>query len=418
MIRALLNTQNLASGLRAMSMLMKFILIFYLASKLSLKDFGIFNLFMAGIQLASALIPLDVYSVSIRKLLKNEENILGRHFGFLIISIVIFLPLSTAIMYYSSDNISLYISVIFFLLCPLEVFFVEFTRLFPALKKPFLPSFLLFFKNSLLTIPTIFFFETKLINPSLIAVFVIWFFSSFLPLLIGWLYIKKSMKDSKLSFNMRWSLDAIKLSFYFFLATILFRAILGVDKFIVENVLGIESLAVYSLYFSIAFASVSLVEAGVSSWNYPKLVSIVNNGDVYKTKVFIKSYFIKNMISSTFFIIPIAIIFPILASYNLDSIYSINLNSFYVISISVWIFCLSIPFHYYIYSLEKDEVFIYIYLISFVCYVIFGLFFLREMQLFGAAIMISIALTTIAVLRILYSVKKLNMHNSKSYNLN
>lgn len=406
MYKTLLTKQNFSSALRAYAMLMKFVIVFYLAGKLQLRDFGIFNLFMAGTQLAAAFIPLDVYSVTIRRLLNKERNVLDQHFGFLLVSIATLLPLGAIIFNYSSINLTTFISLMFLIISALDIVFTESTRIFPALNRPLTPSVLLFFKTSLLTIPTILLFEFELANPNLTTVLYVWFISSLIACIISWILLRASVSTLSIKFNLDWSIQAIKLSSLFFLSTILFRSILGVDKFIVENALGVELLAVYSLYFSIAFSSVSLIEAGISSWSYPKLTKLVQKNAVYETNIFFKDYVIKNSISSLALFIPIILIFSLLTYTYLDQIYKENLKSFYIICIGVFAYCLSIPFHYYIYALQKDIIFVKIYLISFAIYVTFALMFIKTLGVLGAALMICIGLSSIAILRVIYSSKK------------
>ena len=399
-------TQLLASFFRLVAMMSKFLLVFYLAKVLSLESFGIFSLFMVALQLSSSLIPFDIYSNSIRSILDGKSIEFSKHIGFLFLASIIFTPLTTLMFHLSIDSVYTYTAFFFFCICPLDVIFQDTLRFFPVFKKPFLGSLLLFIKTTMLTVVIFLFFEEGLVGKSLYSVLLIWFLVSFFSTsLVFFLlfYFKKISLKGLFSVDRQWITNSIRLSFIFLISTLLFRSILGVDKFIVESMLGLELVAVYSLYFSIAFASTSILESGISSWYYPKLVRVVRTKSKEEVKVFLKDYYIKNLLSSFSLISIVVFTFPYLVNFYLDDIYLEYIYVFYLICFGVFMYSSSVPFHYYIYALNKDKVFVIIYLIAFLSYILVGVFLINTFGFLGSGIMISFGLIMIAFLRYLYT---------------
>lgn len=79
--------------------------------------------------------------------------------------------------------------------------------------------------------------------------------------------------------NWRWIRDGIKKSCLIWLGSLGFAAGTYIDRFVVMHFLGLEKVGIAAFYFSFAAATLTLVQAGVLSFVYPRLVAMHREGD-------------------------------------------------------------------------------------------------------------------------------------------
>jgi O-antigen/teichoic acid export membrane protein len=79
--------------------------------------------------------------------------------------------------------------------------------------------------------------------------------------------------------NWKWIRDGIKKSFLIWLGTLGFVAGYYIDRFVVMHFLGLEKVGIAAFYSSFAAATSTLVQTGVLSFVYPRLVALHREGD-------------------------------------------------------------------------------------------------------------------------------------------
>ncbi|MHA7918039.1 lipopolysaccharide biosynthesis protein [Alloalcanivorax xenomutans] len=403
--------QLVAIVLRATTLATRFGLMFYLAANLSVLDMGIFGLYSAGVLLGGGLIPLDVYAHTTRQFLFGGEKsgmILGRHFVFLVLAffcllpVAVFLNLNWGVGQYDF-LFWIFIAHLFF-----EVLSTDIGRLLVPLGRPLASNVVLFIRTAFWFFPLIFVFIMGAAAPSLKVVVIAWFFGSFSSVIIGAAWIKFSISGPvKFYLDCSWMKQALASSACFLIATLLFRVLLGADKYIVGGFLGESAVAIYSVYASVSLGVLGLIESGVSSWYYPSLVRSVGKKSYGESVVILKRFFWKNFVASFFLMVSIVVFFPVVAKRFLDGVYLEHLDVFYVISLGVFFYCVSMPFHYYIYSYSEDWKMIVIYAISFLVMIAWSVFYMADFGVLGGAVMLSLSLISVASLRSLFAVGKI-----------
>lgn len=406
--------QLAAAFLRGLTLASRFGLMFYLATELSLSQMGLFGLYWAGLQLSASLIPLDAYAQTTRLLLSENANttltqIIGLHFGFVIFSIVALTPIAVYLNVTFGAELNSWLLLLFLCHLPLEVLATEVGRLLVPLGRPFIANVILFLRSALWFFPITIVFYLNLVPKSVEYVVFAWVIGSLAAAGLGLFIIRKNLSGKmRISFDPCWVKELISGSLVFFFATLLFKLLLGVDRYIVDSFYGQDIVGVYTIYASVSLGVLALVESGVSSWHYPRLVVAVRSNGT-GTKKIVQQFFIQNGIASLILMAGIVIIFPVAVKLFLSEDYYRYINTFYVMALGVFIYCLSMPFHYVVYASGRDWDLVFIYIISMFCMVIWVAFFMLSFGVEGAGAMLSISLVTIAILRFIFAFRQLRL---------
>ena len=392
-----------AASLRGIILLARFSLIIILAFFVSPMEMGLFALYMSGIQLSASLIGLDVYSHTTRLLLLSgapKNRILSSHMGFVAISCVGFIPLSVLLFYLSSPRIPGFLLIIFCGHLPFEYYNQEIGRLLIPLGRP-ITSILIQFVRSALWVPFGLLAYYMGWSNNLLWLFVIfWFSGSMLAALFSFVCLR--VYCSQFIFpkvNPVWLKTALLSSGFFFGGTLIFRAILGGDRFIVNRVLGVESVGIYSVYVSICMGGLGLLESGIAAWRFPSLVSAIQTNELNSAKKQLWCFFKDNLYLSLLLLAGVGLVFTQLVPLLLDKNYTQDLKGFYAIILGVFTYSLSMPFHYFLYGLRWDKTILFIYLSALVVMIIWAFMFMEALGVTGAGIMLALAMSTIALLR-------------------
>lgn len=385
---------------------MRFLLLFLLARHFSVIEVGLFSLYWAAIQLGASVFTLDVYSYSTRSILSknsNKNKIISKHIGFLILVTCICTPIAGIAFYFYSSNVALplWVIILFLIHLPLEIFNTDAGRLLVPLEKPLQSNFLLFIRTAAWIPIAVLVMELNL-KVNIGCIVALWVSGSLLCLVLSYFYLKGAIRDTiRAKFDILWLKSALLGSFLLTLSTILFRAILGLDRFYVGQVFDLETVAIYSLYASVSLGVLALVESGVSAWRFPQLIKNIHEANFIEAKKNLVSFIKENFIASFLLIITITILFPFFTRIFLNEIYYNNIITFYLICLATFFYCISMPFHYVIYGFRKDIYFILIYGFSLFCMSFYAYFFMESDGFTGTGIMILIGLSLIGLGRLI-----------------
>lgn len=396
-----LQQQLFASGLRAATLALRFGLMFMLARKLTPSDVGLFGLYWAGLQMAASLLTLDIYSYTSKQILSpltDRPSVIGRHIGAIFVFALVLAPISAILFFNSSSSITRVISGIFLFHLVFEVFSTDIGRLLIPLGRPLFSNLVLFVRSALWVFPLVVWMEFDVNSIGVLGVIIFWLAGSFIGVVLSIFYARAAI-DAPIvpKINFEWIRGALIGSGFFLVGTLLFRAVLGLDRFVVESVLGLESVGVYGLYASVCLGVLGLLESGVSAWRYPELVRNIQRSDGSAARVSLAVFVRQNSLASLFLISVVALFFPLVIRLYLGSIYFDDIAAFFAIVIGVFIYCLSMPFHYVIYGFQKDFWFIVIYGFAFVVLAFWALYFMKPLGVLGGGIMLALALSAIAL---------------------
>lgn len=394
-------SQLLSSAMRAATLGLRFGLMFYLARSLPLAAVGLFGLYWAGLQLASSLITLDVYAHTARLFLKpgaESREITALHMGFVLMAIVILSPVAAIGFYASSSAITAPLLLLFVLHLPLEVITTDVGRLLLPLKQPLFSNIILFVRSALWVVPLVAVIEFDLFPVDVTTVVWFWLGGSVLALLMSFVAVQRALgMIVKPQLNLNWAKGALFGSGTFLAATLLFRSILGADRFVVERILGIEAVGVYALFASVCLGVLGLIESGVSAWHYPELVKCIQSRDGVSARKTLSLFVHQNTIAAIGLMILIAVGFTLATKILLAPVYYQNIEAFFAVVVGVLVYCVSMPFHYVVYGFHRDRILVGIYGVALAILVLWAIFFMKYFGILGAGLMLAIALTAIAM---------------------
>lgn len=402
--------QFLGAGLRVGGLGMRFVLMFVLARALTLESFGLFGLYVAAIQLAASLVVLDVYAQTTRQILSLQgdavRDVLRRHWGAVVFAIAILAPLASLLFHSALPDNAWVLPALFLVHVMIDAVATDTARLLIPLGRPLVANIVVFLRTGAWSLPVIIVSELTSQQMVLITV-VLWWIAGSAASVVFAVAVAGPAFRLVPKIDWSWIGRALRTSVLFFMATLAYRAVLGLDKFIVQWVLGLDELGVYTLYAGVAIGVLGIVEAGISAWRFPQLVADIQARNALGVRRKLKTFFVENAAATTAVMIALAVIFPVIAPRFLDPVFSRQMGGYFVILTGVWAYCVSLPFHYTIYGFGRDKVLLGIYLAALVVMMAWGFGVMPGMGIWAACIMLALALIFIALLRVFFALKLL-----------
>lgn len=347
-----------AFSLRSASLLARFLLVVVVAKALPPESFGFFMLYVAALQIGTAAASMDVYAETTRLFLDapdQRRHILSRHFSFLGVAGVTLGPLVSLAFFAYEGQFPIVLYLIFPVFFLTELFANDVTRLLPPLQHPFAASVLLFVRQ-ILPLGAIFALDELVeANVTLLDAIVI-MFGTTVPL-IGVVLIVFRLRayyDTLLRLDLSWVRETVKASVMFFVASLVFRVLFGIDRFIIASTTGLAISGIYGLYVSFGLGIVSVLEAGVSAWKYPQLVRSILQQDSHAVMAQFKGFLIANLISSAVMCLAAYFAIRYIVLTFLEPSYHAGLAYLYLILLGAIAISASLPFHYVLFGLRKD----------------------------------------------------------------
>jgi len=394
LVSLVLKVTNLAS---------KFFLLIVLAKYTNPETVASFGLYWSTLVLTSGMMGLEVYSHTARTIIQDttHRNIqLRKHLGFLLLISCIVTPIISAIFGKLTSVTSLII-LLFPLHLLFEFFSQEITRLLVPLKMPLASIVLAFIRSSLWIFPVMLIIFLGKDTGVLEFTIVLWLLGSFIALIVGGIIIHKLTKgDINPILDLKWIKDAIMISIVIFIGSLCLKTILGGDRFLIDYIFNKEILAVYIFYASIVFAVVGLLETSVSAWHYPNMVKSIqlNKKEEYFCRL--RKFLMESSLSGAFLLIIICIATPVMILNFLGPLYSRSFNAFYIMCFAIWLYTITMPFHYTLYGLRRDKSILIINFSGLAVMLIWAFSYMKQFGLMGAGIMFAISLTLISLMRV------------------
>ncbi len=371
-----------AFSLRSASLFARFLLVVVVARALPPEDYGFFMLYIAAIQIGTSVASMDVYAETTRLFLNAPDQrrlILSRHFSFLGLSGAILGPLFGLAFFGYEGRFPIEVYLIFPIFFLSELFANDITRLLPPLNHPFAASSFLFVRQMVPLATMIVIQELIGANLTLLDALVITFGATVPSICIVLIAFRlQGYYSSLMRLNIPWVIATIHASALFFAATVVFRVLFGVDRFVVASATGLATSGIYGLYVSFGMGIISVLEAGVSAWKYPPLVQSVMKRDARSVMVHFRSFLIANLISavlmclSAYFAIRYIVLNFLEPNFYTGLLY-LHWIMFGAIAISA-----SLPFHYLLFGLRRDLSMLIIYILAMGAVVLYSLLVLNN----------------------------------------
>ncbi len=357
----------LSLSLRVATLFAKFALLLALAKYLPPADVGLYGLLFATILFFLMALGFDFYTYAHRELIVADKHrwaaLIRDQAVFYALTYAAFLPV--CLIVFVAGFLPWDMALWFLLLLVLEHIAQEINRLLVAVSQQGWASLVMFVRQGVWAIAVVGWMFFAPAQRTLDFVFIAWLLGLAAAVVLG--VIQLSRLDL-VSFGNRvdwsWIKRGIKKAAPFFLATLSFQILFTVDRYWIETLSDLDTLAAYVLFCGVAVAVYSVVDASVVSFIYPRLVAACGRGEQCRFRRLLLTLAWQVILATLLFsLAALVCIHPVLMWLN-KSVYSDALPLFYWLLSAIICFCLSIIPHYGLYARRRDRAIVAAHLFS------------------------------------------------------
>jgi len=339
-------------SLRAVTILLKFILSIVLIKGLGVDQYGVFGLFQSSIIILTFVIGFDFYTFSAREILNNrpvkQNRYLKNQLVFHLIGYLLIIPIAFALS--SFEIVPNKFIKYFILILVFEHLSQELYRLLILFGKTIISTIVLFTRSGVWVAVLFGISQFTDYKISIELVLILWSIGALVSVFIGFKYLNfKWVKGV----DFLWIKNGILISIPFLIGTIFYKLVEFSGRYFLKFYLSNEAVGVFTFFSSIANILFVFVQTLVIIELYPTLVESKNSGFETFEKVF-KNF--KNKIYKTTvlgLLLSIIGIYPLLVFLDKFELLE-NIASYGLLLVSTFFFCLSFIYHYALYSFNRD----------------------------------------------------------------
>lgn len=360
-------------SLRTLTLVSRFLFIFFLAKFLKPASLGEYGLITATVGYALYFVGLDFYIFTTRELLKNPVQRWG---GFIknqaALSLVLyFFLLVLLVAVYLSGVITTEQVAWFFVILLFEHVNQELSRIFVAINNQNLASVLLFLRQGLWAIVVVILMTAFPATRNLTTVLTLWVVSGALTFALGVYHIKKiGMGGWKSSIDINWIKLGVKTSGIFLLATLSLRATQTIDRFWLQSMNGMDVVGAYVLFAGMTSALMAFLDAGVFTYSYPMLIKLNNQGETTLFRQHLVKMAAATFAFTLFFVVVSLLVMPYLLAWTSKALYFDYLIIYKWLLAATVLNALGMIPHYALYARHSDKPIIYSHLVSVVVFIL------------------------------------------------
>lgn len=345
-------------GLRGITLVSKFLLIFLLARFLEPAELGLYGLVTVTISYSLYLLGFDFYIFTTREILKSAPedrgHLLKSQIGLSLILYGVFLPLSLCL--FAFGFLPWWLLPWFLVLLVLEHITQELNRLLVALSHQLIASWVLFFRAGAwcLAVVAIMYLDTDQRN--LQTVLFTWIMGSAIALAIGFAVIaRKSLGGWRRPVDWKWVKKGLRIAVPMLVATLALRGLYTVDRYWFESLAGIEVLGAYVLFMGMCNALLGFMDAGVFTFLYPAMIAAHADQDARTFKLKFRQLALQTVaLTALFSVIAWLVVTPLLEWLD-RPLYLQHQYLFGWLLIANGLFVLGMIPHYGLYARGKDK---------------------------------------------------------------
>lgn len=360
-------------AIRGVTLVSKFVLIFFLARFLEPAELGIYGLLAATVGYAMYFLGFDFYTYSTRELLKRERRewgaLLKAQCALTLVLYAIFLPLMGLVFIKGL----LPVSVLgwFFIVLILEHINQEIGRFLVAVSEQLYASLILFLRSG---IWAVFVSGLMFVNPesrNLDVVFGAWVGGSLLALLCGIYRIKRmGLSGWQQKVDWEWVFKGLKVAFALLVATLAVRGIFTLDRYWFQDLAGLDGLGAYVLFMGVSMALMSFLDAGIFTFIYPGLIRAYQQGDAVSYRRGIRKLLLQTIgLSGVFTVVALLTIGPLLVWLD-KPLYNEQQELFIWILLATVLYAVSMIPHYGLYAQGRDRPIIHSHIASLIVFIL------------------------------------------------
>jgi O-antigen/teichoic acid export membrane protein len=352
----LIRLANLA--LRGLTLVSKFLLLFFLAKFLEPDEVGLYGLIAATIGYALYALGLEFYNFSTREIIGKDPRLwLGLIRDQMVLYALVYLillPLALIVFY--KEWLPWAYAVWFFLLLFLEHMAQEFNRILVAISEQLLASIVLFMRSGIWGLVVIAAMWSEPGTRTLAFCLGAWALGALLACAVAISRLAALDKGAlKAPVNWRWILRGIKIAVPLLAASLAIRGIFTFDRYWVEGVAGLDVLGPYVLFIGMAMAILSFLDAGVIVFFYPKLVASAKLSDSSVFKSDMRKLFFNVAGTTLIFVLACGGLAPVVLHWLNNPIYDENLYLLYWLLLAITIYAFSMIPHLGLYAHNHDR---------------------------------------------------------------
>ncbi len=365
------NPKLLNVAIRAVTLAIRFGLIFILAIYLPPSEVGLYGLIVVTVSYALYFVGFDFYTFSTRDLLNRPAHQWGR----LLFSQGVFfgglyaLMLPVSLLLFVFGLLPWWLAGWVMLLIVSEHLAQEVSRLAIAMGRPVFASLMVFFRQgiwALLFMVCLVYSESY---RSLAVLMPFWAAGSVLSVLMGGLLLR-SINWRNLGVEWAWLKKGVLVALPLLIATLALRGIMTVDRFAFEVLNGPDLLGVYSLFMGMAGAVLAFMDAGVFAFLYPRMITAHNSEDssgFLSARATLKKH---TLVWSMVLVLGGAVAGPVLFSFLPNPIYFDHWPMFVGVLVSMGLFVVGMIPHYGLYAVSRDKPIIAAHIIGLLVFVL------------------------------------------------
>ena len=360
-------------SLRGITLGCRFLLIIFLAKLLSPEQVGLFGLVSATIVMGQLLIGGEYYTYSQRELISKDRIywsfVLQHQLLALALLYLVLSPILLGVFHFGVLPFSLI--GWFFCILISESVAQELNRVMIAMQCQLTASCILFFRHGLWVL---FVLPVMWIDPesrSLDLIFTAWFVGCSAAICLGLMFIKKEVGLWKIwPVDTRWIKKGFRVSLLYLAGAICFRAFFTIDRFAVENLLGLDFLGAYVVYIGLAMALVTVLDPLIFAFSYPKLIGLVRDKRYLEFNITVLNM-LKSVILIGLSCVGIVVLMaPFVFEWINKPLYITNLPVLWVLLAVAMSYGLSMVPHFGLYALGHDKTILIIHLLSLILFLV------------------------------------------------
>ncbi len=365
-------------GLRGLTLLSKFVLVFFLAKFLEPGLLGLYGLLAAAIGYSLYVLGFDFYNFSTREIIGSNSRewlrIVRDQSVFYLIMYFFFMPVVLGVFYMGllPWNFFAWFLVLLFL----EHFAQEMNRILVAMSEQLFASIVLFLRSGTWCLAVVLFMWLDEGLRQLEFILAGWAIGAFSACALSLLKLRSLDRLALcLPINWRWMRRGVKVAAPLLVASLAVRGIFTFDRYWVESVTNLEVLGAYVLFISMAVAVLSFLDAGVVVFFYPKLVAAAKAKEFAVFRQVMRSFSVNIIVVTAFLVICCwAIANPLLVWVGND-IYIQYLYLLHWLLLAITFYSLSMIPHVALYAFDKDKTITYSQLAALVAFLIVAYFY-------------------------------------------
>ncbi|HCJ31002.1 MAG TPA: hypothetical protein DHV63_17305 [Pseudomonas sp.] len=371
-------------ALRGLTLVSKFLLIFFLARFLEPAELGLYGLLTATVGYALYLLGFDFYSFTTREILKRERGewggLLKSQGALSAVLYAVFLPLLS--MIFLKGLLPWSLAGWFFALLVLEHLTQELGRLLIAISEQLLASLVLFLRSGVWAVVVTALMVLEPGSRSLDFVLGAWTLGSLAALLLG-IYRINQMKIGgwRKQVDWKWVARGLKVAVPLLVATLAIRGVFTLDRYWFEALVDLEVLGAYVLFIGISNALMSFLDAGVFAFSYPGLIGAYSRRDAAVFNHGLRKLLVQTLVlSATFSVIALLAIGPLLQWLG-KSLYLEYQGLFPWVLLATVLYAIGMVPHYALYAQGHDRPIIHSHVSSLVAFIAATWLFLQAWPL-------------------------------------